>query len=143
MPFISPSELSTHLYGEITAEIHRGNTSIVQAAIDAAISEASSYLNAFDVAAVFAATGTNRHAYLLLCVKDIAVWHYIQLANPAVEMQLRLERYEKAIEWLTKVQKGQAVPNLPYPEPPVDTNGDGDADGYIKWGSNTKRINNF
>jgi hypothetical protein len=143
MAFLTPSEINTHLYGEVTTEINRGDAGILQTAIDAAISEAASYLNAFDVQAVFAATGAARHAYLLLCVKDIAVWHYIQLANPAVEMQLRLERYEKAVEWLVKVQKGQAVPNLPYPEPPVDTNDDGEGDGYIKWGSNTKRINNF
>lgn len=143
MAFLTPTELDTHLYGEVRTEIHRGQESILQAAIDAAIEEVKSYLSAYDTVAAFAATGSNRNALLLLYTKDIAVWHYIQLANPNVEMELRQLRYENAIAWLSKVQKGQATPSLPYPTPPVDTNGDGHSDGYIKWGSNLKRINNF
>ncbi len=141
--YLTPNELITHLYGEVITEIHRGDIAICQQAIDAAVAEAASYLSAYDVTAIFEAEADSRNSILLLFVKDIAVWHYIQLSNPAVEMDLRRLRYENAIAWLTKVQKGQAVPNLPTPQPPADTNGDGYPDGFIKWGANTKRNNNI
>lgn len=137
--FLSPEEVKTHLYNGVVDEISRADVTILQSAIDAAIEEARGYLTAYDVAAIFAATGDNRNPILLLYVKDITVWHYIQLANPAVDMQLRLDRYEKAIKWFEKVQSGKTNPDLPYPvvDPPMQ------ADNYIKWGGNYKRNSNY
>lgn len=140
MAFLTIAELATHLYGEIVNEISRNDTSKSQDAIDAAIDEAKSYLSDYDVATVFAATGNNRNKILLLFLKDIAVWHFIQLANPNVDMQLRLDRYEKAIAWLNKVQKGDAVPNLPIVPIPE---GNTEATNFIAYGGNTKRELNY
>ncbi|MBN8834580.1 MAG: hypothetical protein ABS68_00195 [Niastella sp. SCN 39-18] len=141
MPYLTASEISSHLYGEVVKEIERDPTTTAQLdfAIDAAIEEARGYLTAYDTTAIFNATGANRNPILLLYVKDIAVWHYIQLSNPGVEMELRLKRYERATEWLSEVQRGKNNPNLPYPTvaPPNEPN------NYIKWGSNIKRNNNF
>ena len=108
-------------------------------AIKAATAEARGYLTAYDMDAIFAAVDDDRNPIVLLYIKDIAVWHYIQLANPAVDMELRLKRYEQAIKFLEKVQSGKTNPNLPYPPatPPGDTN------TYIKYGGNDKRLNNF
>jgi phage gp36-like protein len=139
MAFLIPNEISSHLYGEVTTEINRGDATLLQAAIDAAQEEASGYLTAYDQAAIFAAVGDARNPILLLYVKDISVWHYIQLSNPAVEMELRMERYKSAIKWLEKVQSGKTNPNLPYRavvDPDVPAN-------YLKTGSNLKRNNNF
>lgn len=137
--FLTPLEVNTHLYGEVVSEISRADESILQSAIDAAIEEAKGYLTAYDTEAIFSAPENERSSVLLLFCKDIAVWHFINLANPAVEMQLRLERYEKAIKWLEKVQSGKTNPSFPYPavEPPAQAN------NYIKWGGNYKRISNF
>lgn len=141
MAYLNAAEINSHLYGEVVQEIERSPTATAQLdfAISAAIEEARGYLTAYDTAAIFAATGNDRNPILLLYIKDIAVWHYIQLSNPGVEMDLRLERYKRAIEWLENVQKGKSNPTLPYPAvtPPSEP------DNYIKWGSNTKRINNF
>lgn len=139
MPFLTPEEIHTHLYGGVVDEISRDDDTILQTAIDAAISEVLGYLTAYDTAAVFNATGSQRNAILLLYTKDCAVWHYIQLANPHVEMELRLTRYEKAIDWLKMVQSGKTNPALPYPAEPAPS----EANNYIKWGSNVKRNNNF
>lgn len=108
-------------------------------AIRAAIAEAKGYLRAYDTDRIFAAVDDERNPILLLYVKDCAVWHYIQLANPAVDMAIRLTRYEKAIEWFKMVQSGKTNPDLPYPEvaPPNEPN------NYMKWGSIPKRQNNF
>ncbi|MBS0647380.1 MAG: DUF1320 family protein [Verrucomicrobia bacterium] len=137
--FLTPEEVNTHLYGEVVTEISRADTTILQSAISAAIEEAKGYLTAYDLTAIFSATGADRNSVLLLFCKDIAVWHFINLSNPAVEMQLRLERYEKAIKWLEKVQSGKTNPSLPFPEvtPPAQAN------NYLKWGGNYKRSTNF
>lgn len=139
MPFLTTTEINTHLYGEVVTEINRADVTILQAAIDAAISEAKGYLRAYDTDTIFDATGDDRNPILLLYVKDCAVWHYLQLANPAVDMAIRLTRYEKAIDWFKMVQSGKTNPDLPYPAvtPPDEPN------NYMKWGGIAKRNNNY
>ncbi|MDE3185267.1 MAG: DUF1320 family protein [Bacteroidota bacterium] len=139
MAYLTPAEIASHLYQGVTDEIDRGDATLLQTAIDAATEEASGYLTAYDQAAVFAAVGSARNPILLLYVKDIAVWHYIQLSNPAVEMELRMERYKSAVKWLEKVQSGKTNPNLPYPAVDPDV----EPSQYIKTGTNTKRENYF
>lgn len=142
--FITPSELKTHLYGEVQSEIDRADVTICEEAINSAISEASGYLSVYDRTAIFAATGNTRNSILLTFVKDIAVWHFIQLANPGVDLALRQDRYDRAIKWLDKVQSGKVVPELPYPAPAVDPLGNPIAnDSSITWGSTLKRVNNY
>jgi phage gp36-like protein len=140
MAFLTTAELATHINIEIVNEISRNDNTKLQDAIDAGIDEAKSYLSDYDVATVFAATGNARNKILLLFVKDIAVWHYIQLANPNIDMQLRLDRYEKAIAWLKMVQKGNAVPNLPIAPIP---DGASEANNFITYGSKEKRELNY
>lgn len=142
MAFLTAAEITTHLYGEVTTEINRNDVSKLDSAIKAAIAEALGYLSGYDVAAIFNAVGDERNPILLLYVKDIAVWHYIQLANPGVEMELRQTRYDNAIAWLQKVQSGKTNPALPYPQAPVDPVS-GTVENFIKWGSNPKRSNHF
>lgn len=139
MAYLTTEEIITHLYGEVTNEISRGDATILQTALNAAIAEAKGYLRAYDTDAIFSAMDDDRNPILLLYTKDIAVWHYLQLANPAVDMAIRLTRYEKAIEWFKMVQSGKTNPDLPYPVvPPPD-----EPNNYMKWGSITKRNNNF
>ncbi len=140
MPYLDTTEINTHLYGGVTAEINRGDATILQVAINAAIEESRGYLTAYDNVAIFAATGTARNSWLLLIIKDIAVWHYIQLANPAVDMELRKVRYEQAVKSLDKVQAGKVNPVLPYPAAPANP---GDGTTYIKSGTIDKRNLNF
>jgi phage gp36-like protein len=139
MAYLEPAEIKTHLYNGVVDEISRTDNSILQSAIDAAIGEAKGYLSAYDIVSIYTATGAARQPTLLLYTKDIAVWHYIQLANVAVEMELRLKRYEQAVKWLEKVQAGKTNPDLPYPTVAATA----EPNNYIKWGSNIKRNNNF
>lgn len=138
--YLTPAEINTHLYGGIIDEINRGDATITTSAIAAAIAEATGYLTAYDITAIFAATGNDRNPILLLYIKDITVWHYIQLANPAVEMELRLKRYEHAIKFLEKIQSGKTNPSLPYPAAPPTP---GEANTYIKYGTIDKRTYDF
>ncbi len=143
MPFLTTAEINTHLYGEVVNEINRTDATLLQTAIDAAIAEARGYLTMYDLVAIFAATGSSRNPILLLYIKDIAVWHFIQLSNPSVDMHLRMDRYEKAISWFGKVQSGKTNPDLPLPADPTDSAGNVvSAENFMKWGGN-KRRNNY
>ena len=137
--FVTVEEIKTHLYGESISAISGTDDTILTAAIDAAIAEARGYLAGYNRDAIFSAEGNARNALLLVFVKDIAVWHYINLSNAGTEMELRLNRYERAISWLKGVQKGDITPDLP---------GAGDEGGAgivapVIFGSNPKREQHF
>lgn len=140
MAYLTPAEINTHLYPGVVSEINRGDASKLQDAINAAMAEAYAYLGTYDINAIFEATGDARNPILLLYIKDITVWHYIQLSNPGVDMELRLTRYDNAIKFLEKIQSGKTNPSLPYPaEPPVTAQ----AQSYIKHGTINKRTYDF
>lgn len=139
MAYLTQAELGTHLYTENIAVITRGDDTMITAAIDAAISEAKGYLGAFDKEAIFGAEGNARNALLLTFVKDMSAWHLINLCNAGIEFKIRQDRYDRAINWLKEVQKGNVSPDLP-----VAQGDDGeDAGSQIKFGSNPKRSQHF
>jgi phage gp36-like protein len=143
MPYLIPEEITTHLYGEVINEINRNDENNLIKAIEAAIAEAESYLTAYDTEAIFSASGNERNSIILLYIKDITVWHYIQLSNPAVDMQLRLDRYDNAIKFLEKVQAGKANPKLPLPDPADNADNIQAGETFVKWGGNIKRHNHY
>jgi phage gp36-like protein len=139
MAYISTDELKTHLYAENIDVIARSDDTIIQAAIEAAVVEAKGYLTAFDIKAEFEKVKSDpdtRNALLLIFIKDIAVWHFVNLCNAGTDLQLRQDRYERAIDWLKSVQKGNVTPDLPAL--PDDTK-----TGLILFSSNQKRNNHF
>lgn len=141
MAFLSPEEMRTHLYKENIDIIARDDKTIVAAAIDAAIEEASGYLSSYDRERIFAAVGDKRNALLLIFVKDIAVWHFVNLCNAGTDLQLRQDRYERAVAWLRSVQKSETKPNLPLAE-----GAEGEsipAVGEYIYGSNPKRYQHY
>lgn len=139
MAFLTPNELKTHLYAENVDVITQNDDTILTAAIDAAVQEAKGYLGGYDVNAVFAATGEDRNSLLLIFVKDIAVWHFVNLCNAGTDLSLRQDRYERAIDWLKAVQKGNVTPDLPKAVAE-----DGTPTGsIIIFGSNPKRDQHF
>ena len=141
MAFITPEELETHLYKENIEAISRKDGTILTAAIDAAIEEAYGYLGAYDRKRIFSATGSRRNPLLLIFVKDIAVWHFVNLCNAGCDLVLREKRYDRAVAWLRQVQKGETTANLPV----IDNDGDGKPDtaGEYIYGSNPRRNQHF
>lgn len=134
---IELSDIKTHLYDEIVDTIIREDEDILQGSIDAAISEAKGYLGDYDVESIFTKTDADRHPLLLIFLKDIAVWHFLNLSNPSADLELRKTRYERAIAWLTGVQKGEITPDLPLKESGADQ------EGSLRSGSNSSRINQY
>lgn len=113
MAYLTKEELTTHLRSESIASIIRDDDALAKSAIDSAISEAKGYLSRFDTNAIFSATGSDRNELLLTFVKDISIWHLVNIVNPNIEMKLRQDRYERAVDWLKDVQKGRVEPDLP------------------------------
>ena len=113
MPFITKDDLISHLKAEVVDFISESDDDVVNAAIDASIEEAKGYLSDYDIDTIFGAAGTDRNPIILLYTKDLAVWHFINLANPNVDIAFRETRYRLAIEWLEKVQSRKTNPAIP------------------------------
>ena len=145
MAFLTVDELNTHLYSETVEAISREDAAIAQAAIDAAIAEAKGYIaSRYNADKTFSQTGDRRNALLLLFVKDIAVWHFINLGNAATDMELREMRYARAIDYLKGVMKGDVIADLPGKEPEgASLRGKNNPLGDIAFGSNPRRVQHY
>lgn len=143
MAYLTLQELNTHLHDELVETITRGDYAIAESAIDAAMAEAKGYLTRFDTARIFTASGSKRNQLLLIFVKDIAVWHLINLCNAGNDLGFRQDRYERAIDWLKGVQRGDVSPDLPGREPEGGKADKGDPIGPIAYGSNPKRCQHY
>ena len=109
--------MTTHIYEEDMDTISHGDDAAMMSAIDAAIEEVQgSYQVRYrkDIRR----QGKASHLILLLFVKDIAAWHFCNICNAGVDIEMREKRYDRAIEWLRNNQNRQN-PNLPgAPEQP-------------------------
>lgn len=112
--FVNPEDYDSSIHDEILHAVIRDDEAIVEIAEDQAISEMKGYLQSkFDVNAIFSAIGDARNSLILMFVKDIALYHIHSIHNPVQFSQIRKDRYDRAIEWLKAVQKGQIIPDLP------------------------------
>ena len=79
-----------------------------------AIEEIASYLRPkYDTEAVFSSEGDSRNRLIVMYTCDIAIYHMTASAPQKMGMEIRKERYERAIKWLEGVQAGKIVPDLP------------------------------
>ncbi len=82
-----------------------------------AVEEISGYLRpVYDCKAVFSATGDDRNRLIVMYTADIALYHMVASLPQKMGIEIRKERYERAIEWLEGVQSGKIVPDLPLVE---------------------------
>lgn len=139
MPLLLPGDLKTHLYAEIVSEITRSDADITTRAIDKAEAEVKSYLNRYDVGAMFVTTNTDQ--YLRSIVTDVACWQLIKLANPNVNLELFRTMYEDAVKTLEKIQAGKQQPA--WPPRPNDENTAIDDAGQVEYTSNSRRTSNY
>jgi phage gp36-like protein len=136
--YLTINELKTALYAYQAQEISENDDDILLMNIEAAQGEVHSYLaGRYDVDSIFAATGSDRNQLLLELTKNIALWYLLRLSNVDIIYQPAKERYNSAIDWLTKVADGMLNPNLP---PKTDDNGI--AEGGVSWGSSETRKDN-
>ena len=124
--FISLEDYDASIHREILDSLLRQGTSdydpqIIEICEDRAISEVKSYLNKkYDCQAIFSQTGAERHPLILMFALDITIYHIFCQHNPYKMSKIREDRYERAIEWLKGVMKGditiEGAPLLPSDE---------------------------
>ncbi len=79
-----------------------------------AIEEISGYLRpVYDCGAIFGAEGDSRNRLIVMYTADIALYHMVASLPQKMGIEIRKERYERAIKWLEGVQSGKIVPDLP------------------------------
>lgn len=124
--FILKEDLGTALYSYQIEEITEGNDDIVLQAIASAETEVKSYLTAnnkrewrdgrlrYDVKKIFGQRGAERNALLVSHTATIAKWYIVDLCNADIIYQHAKERYDRAIEYLQKINKGEvSLGNIP------------------------------
>lgn len=144
--FLTIDEMRSVIYHYQMDEITETDNSIVAMAIDSAVSEMKSYLNPnnqkqwddgrplYDVDEIFNATGIDRDALILELCKDIACYRVCRLSNVDMIYDHVKERYQSAIDWLTKVANGVTNPNLPI----IPDGGTGSTKLPFRYGSRPK-----
>lgn len=79
-----------------------------------AVEEMSGYLRPkYDCGRIFSAEGAARNRVILMYACDIALYHLSASLPGRMGMEIRKERYDRAIEWLRQVQSGVVIPDLP------------------------------
>lgn len=123
--FITVQELYTSIYEYQLQQIVDQNNDIALTAIATAEQEVRSYLTSnnlkqwqdgrprYDVELIFSTQVENRNALITQHVKTVALWYVCQLSNPDIIYEHIKERYDRAIDYLSKVSKGTVTLNLP------------------------------
>lgn len=149
--FLQKKDLRSTIYQYQLDQITEDDDSIVMMGIEAAIIEVKSCLTPsnkkewndgrvkYDVEAIFSATGSNRNPLILELTKTVAEWWIIKLCNADVLFEQVKERYEKAVDYLNKVAKGErTITSLPTLAPPVDGEGNSTAAAPFRMGGRRK-----
>ena len=133
--FITESELKSVIYQYQLDQITENDHDITLMAINAAVEELRSYLeannqirfqdgrNILDLDAILNATGNDRNALLVAHCKTLALWQIVQLANVDILYEQIKERYDRAVDWLRKLGAGKVNLNsLPTLDPEATNN---------------------
>ena len=123
--FIDITDYDATIHKEILDSLLRKDSAsydpqIIEICEDRAIAEMRSYMNkSYDCDAIFSATGNDRHALILMFAIDITVYHIFCQHNPYKMSKIRQDRYDRAIEWLKGVMKGDlTIDGAPFIEEP-------------------------
>lgn len=118
--FLKKEDLKNNIYNYQVDQITEGDDTIVLQGLAVAEEECRSYLESniykkenqdgrllYDVATIFGATGTERNPLIVQHCITIAKYHIIQLSNVDILYEQAKERYDRAIDWLKQLAKGQ------------------------------------
>lgn len=105
--FIELTDYKNSIHDEIMDALTREDDSIILVCEDRAICEMRSYMSGrYDCEQIFSARGDERNPLILMMAIDITIFHVFCVHNPMKLSQMRKDRYDRAIEWLVAVSKG-------------------------------------
>jgi len=114
MAFLTTAQMKTHIYQGTQNLIAQGDTTLLQTAIDTAISEAKGYLSRYNIDQLFdnvnADPAWTADPTLHFHCKNMAKWHFIGIANANTDYEDAQARYDRAVKWLQDIQSGKVVP---------------------------------
>lgn len=114
MPFLTNADYTLQIRNELKPLISSNDDNVYTIAELAAEGEITSYLRRrYDVPAIFATTGTDRNAHLVMIMIDLVLYHVFSRITPRNIPEVRELRYDAAIKWLEKVAAGELLPDLP------------------------------
>lgn len=106
--FIQIFDYNASIHREILETVTRGDEEVVEICEDRAVDEMRSYLSGrYDCNAIFAARGEDRNNLILMMAIDITIYHIFSIHNPQKLSQVRVDRYNRAVEWLKAVAAGK------------------------------------
>lgn len=124
--YLQIEDLKNNIYNYQVEQITQGDESIVLQALDTAEQEVKSYFyinqkkefldgrKIYDVDKIFSAKGNDRNALLVSLCLSVAKWYIVDLCNADIIYQHAKERYDRAIEYLQKINKGEvSLGNVP------------------------------
>lgn len=140
--FLSKEDFDATVHRDILEAVTRQDEAVVEICTERAIAEMRCYLSGrYDCDVVFSATGTGRNQLVLMMLTDIAVYHLFCIHNPMKLSTMRKDRYERAVEWMKAVRRGDiSIDGLP---PANKTPEQVKASSPYQMRSNPKRINHF
>ena len=135
--FLTKEELKTVAQIPIIDKIINEDNDIVDNIIAESISLMKGYLSRYyDVETIFSQIGENRHLATLKRLKDIVIYEIYE-RHTRDQNLVALRRYQEAMDWLEKLNKGEFSDNtLPgIPENKDDITG---TTGNTRFGGNTR-----
>lgn len=110
MDFITKQDFLTHMYEGSIDAISDNDDEILNDAIATAMAEASGYLSRFNTDIIFVSEDKIKYANLRTYIKDMSKWHFINICNVNVDMEIAEKHYKPALVELGKIQSGRTVP---------------------------------
>lgn len=149
--FLNTTDLKNNIYNYQVEQITQGDESIVLQALDTAEQEVKSYFyinnkkehldgrRIYDVEAIFSARGEERNALIVSLCLSVAKWYIVDLCNADIIYDHAKERYDRAIEYLKKLGKGEvSLGNLPLLQQAESNTPEADNQKPFSFGSRQK-----
>lgn len=115
--FITPDDYAVVIGDDALKVLSRSSEENFANAQAEAIEEISGYLRpVYDCDSIFSAQGESRNRLIVMRTVDIALYHLVASLPQKMGIEIRKERYDRAIEWLEGVQAGKIIPDLPLAE---------------------------
>jgi phage gp36-like protein len=133
--FIDKADFFTIISITALDELTGYDDNIVIEMADEAVEEMKAFLNTrYNITIIFYATGADRNKMLLMYGKDIALYHIHSRHHLRSMPEMRIKRYQQALQWLKDVQEQKINPvGLVLTTDP--------AKDMVKTGGNIKREN--